>query len=1040
MSRIKGITIEIGHDTVGLEGALRDVNQRSKDLAKELKDVERLLKFDPNNTELLAQRQELLSQSIGSTTQKLEQLRAAEAQVQAQFEAGTIGEEQYRGFRREIQQTEQQLQTYQQAMTDMAREQEKVGQGTRQLGAFFEATGTSVQDYANVIGNRLVTAIQNGSATSRDLEYAFQRIGRQAIGANGDIEQLRATLASVDSGNSIQNIRWDIQRLQMDLQDTEEAVEGVGIGLENVAGALVVGGGLAGAVEQALDTSSLDTKIKLSMEIPPESIGSVKEAVKQIEAYGVDGEAALEGIRRQWALNKNATDEQNASLVKMAGTVAASYAGVDFNELIQETNEIAASLKITNEDAIALTNSLLKAGFPPEQLDTISEYGTQMQLAGFDAKEIQAIFEAGIDTKTWNIDNLNDGVKEARLTMSGFGLEVPKALKPLIEDAGISAKKFQDWGKAVAAGGEEGSKAMSEVSTWLEGIDNKELKNELATKVFGTKWEDQGANMISVFQGVATAADKTAQNTRGLQEQMDTLDADPMVQMKTAVSDLMLALAPVLTVVASMISKVAEWISKNPELAAAIVAVTTAVGVLAAGLLALAPIFAGITTAAGLLGISVGALVGIVAGVVVAIGALVAAGVWLYQNWDTVKEKAILIWEAVKTYFSLTWENIVTTAIAAWTAFTSWFSQMWTSMLTGITTFLTSMITWFSQAWTSVIKSTTAFLTSIATWLSQTWTNMLTSTTTFLINIAKWFSQTWTNMISATKSFLTSILTFFTNTWTNVRTKTQEVWNGIQTSIFSVWDSIKTGAYQKFDAVRSTIQQAMNNVKSTVTSIWSSIRSTITNAASGIVSSVSGKFSETVSTIRSKMNQAWDTVRSAMSNIKSAFNIDLYASGKAIIQSAIDGLSAMKGKILRKVEDIVGAVRDFWPFSPAKRGPLSDIHRMDFAGPIGDSIENARHPLERAMSSLASRVSNSMAGMTAIQVPMRANIGDSDETYSPSRSRGTADVAEAGGHPEYVLVHIDIDKTPIAKVLAKPIRDEMNLQDKFGLDFKGLIT
>ena len=67
-------------------------------------------------------------------------------------------------------------------------------------------------------------------------------------------------------------------------------------------------------------------------------------------------------------------------------------------------NEIGSSLQISNEDALALTNSLLKFGFPPEQLDTIAEYGLQMKQIGFSTAEIQAIFEKGVDLKTWNID------------------------------------------------------------------------------------------------------------------------------------------------------------------------------------------------------------------------------------------------------------------------------------------------------------------------------------------------------------------------------------------------------------------------------------------------------------------------------------------------------------------------------------------------------------------------------------------------------------------------------------------------------------
>ena len=88
--RIKGITVEIGGDTVGLEKALKGVNKTSRSLQSELTDVNKLLKFDPNNTELMAQKQRLLNNQIENTNEKLKQLKEAEAQVQAQFEKGDI--------------------------------------------------------------------------------------------------------------------------------------------------------------------------------------------------------------------------------------------------------------------------------------------------------------------------------------------------------------------------------------------------------------------------------------------------------------------------------------------------------------------------------------------------------------------------------------------------------------------------------------------------------------------------------------------------------------------------------------------------------------------------------------------------------------------------------------------------------------------------------------------------------------------------------------------------------------------------------------
>ena len=76
-SRIKGITVEIGGDTTKLQTALKGVNSEIKNTQSQLKDVEKLLKLDPGNTELLAQKQKLLSSAVGETKEKLTTLKTA---------------------------------------------------------------------------------------------------------------------------------------------------------------------------------------------------------------------------------------------------------------------------------------------------------------------------------------------------------------------------------------------------------------------------------------------------------------------------------------------------------------------------------------------------------------------------------------------------------------------------------------------------------------------------------------------------------------------------------------------------------------------------------------------------------------------------------------------------------------------------------------------------------------------------------------------------------------------------------------------------
>ena len=178
---------------------------------------------------------------------------------------------------------------------------------------------------------------------------------------------------------------------------------------------MAAGGGIAAAIEKAMDMSKLQTKIDISFNVPESSKKSVEEAVRGISAYGLDAEEALEGVRRQWALNKDVSDEANASFVKSAAVISQSYAGIDFTELIQEVNEVGSELGLTQEGALGLTNALLNMGFPPEQLDIIAEYGGQLTRAGYSAEEVQAIMAAGVETGTWNIDNLLDGLKKVVL-------------------------------------------------------------------------------------------------------------------------------------------------------------------------------------------------------------------------------------------------------------------------------------------------------------------------------------------------------------------------------------------------------------------------------------------------------------------------------------------------------------------------------------------------------------------------------------------------------------------------------------------------
>lgn len=119
-SNIRGITVEIGGNTTKLDKALADVNKRSRELSSELTQVNKLLKMDPGNAELLAQKQKILTDAISETEDKLKTLKAAEAQVQEQFKRGEVSEAQVRALQREIIATTQKLDNYERAAKETA--------------------------------------------------------------------------------------------------------------------------------------------------------------------------------------------------------------------------------------------------------------------------------------------------------------------------------------------------------------------------------------------------------------------------------------------------------------------------------------------------------------------------------------------------------------------------------------------------------------------------------------------------------------------------------------------------------------------------------------------------------------------------------------------------------------------------------------------------------------------------------------------------------------------------------------------------------
>lgn len=171
--KIKGITVEIGGDTTKLGNAISDVEKNTRSLQGELRQVEKLLKMDPGNTELLAQKQRILTQAVEETSAKLKILKEAEAQVQEQFNKGDIGEDQLRAFQREVIKTESDLKSLENQLNGTSDDFEEVGDSAEESGdgftvmkgALADLVSNAIQGAVSMIGDLVSSLLELSEAT-----------------------------------------------------------------------------------------------------------------------------------------------------------------------------------------------------------------------------------------------------------------------------------------------------------------------------------------------------------------------------------------------------------------------------------------------------------------------------------------------------------------------------------------------------------------------------------------------------------------------------------------------------------------------------------------------------------------------------------------------------------------------------------------------------------------------------------------------------------------------------------------------------------
>lgn len=208
--KVNGITVAIKADTSGVSAGLKDLTTQSVSLTKQLKTVDSLLDMDPGNTELIATKQRLLSESAETSRKKLEALKAAQEDVEKAFQKGDLGSAEYVAFQKELVQTGSRLRDLEAQAEDTGEEIDELGDDAQETGTQLKAAG----DESSGLGDKLKTGLAAGAKAAAAALAAVTAAAAATVAAIID-----ATGETAEYGDNIDKMS---QKLGMSAQSYQE--------------------------------------------------------------------------------------------------------------------------------------------------------------------------------------------------------------------------------------------------------------------------------------------------------------------------------------------------------------------------------------------------------------------------------------------------------------------------------------------------------------------------------------------------------------------------------------------------------------------------------------------------------------------------------------------------------------------------------------------------------------------------------------------------------------------------------------------------
>ena len=906
-SRIKGITIEIGGDTTKLQTALKGVNTEIKNTQAQLKDVEKLLKLDPGNTELLAQKHKLLGQAVEETKNKLETLKTAQQQADEALKNGTISKDQYDALQREIIETEQELKRLEEQANQSATALQKIaatGEKWKEVGGNIENAGKKLLPVTAT-----VTAFGTASVkTAADFESSMSKVAAVSGASGKELEDLTAKAREMGSKTkfSASEAAEAMNYMAMAGWKTEDMLSGIE-GVMNLA---------AASGEDLATTSDIVTDALTAFGLSAQDSGHFADVLA--------------------AASSNANT--NVSMMGETFKYAAPIAGA-----------LGFSVEDTAEAIGLMANAGIKGSQAGTSLRTImTNLSGDVKICGQNIGEVMIA--------TTNADgsmrDLSDILADCRTAFSGLSeSEKAAAAESLVGKNAMSGflalmnAGEGDIAKLSGAINNCNGAAQSMADTMNDNLEGqltilKSQLQELAIS-FGEILLPAVKSIVSFLQGFINVLNSMP---------------DGMKQTIVTIALVAAALGPVLIIIGKVISAVGTIMTIVPKVAGVIKTVQGAFAALNATMLA-NPIV-----------LIIAAIAALVAAFIYLWNTNEEFRQFWIDLWEDIKEIAIAVWEALKAFFSAAWEAIKATAETIWNAIAGFFTGLWEGIKNTFTTVVNAISTFLTTMWNTIKSVAETVWNAISTFFTTIWTAIKTVVTTVVTAISTFLTTAWNTIKTTITTVLNAIKSVFETIWNAIKTAITTVVNGIKNTITTVWNNIKSTVSNVMTALKNAVSTAFstmwNGIKSTVSGIYNTIKSGFDNAVNFIKNLASSAFNwgadiinGIVNGIKSCIGKVKDAVCSVADTIKSFLHFSVPDEGplteyESWMPDFMSGLAKGIEKSKSMVTDAVSGLA-----ADMVINPQVNAGQMAMAG--GGSVSSAD------LSSLVSAIRDGVSGMNA---------------------------------------------------------------------------